>query len=448
MSYPHALYARFLWGHVSVALGLFGLAAVSQAEAADPATVQEARSVLDLATFPLAKSSGKVTYRRLAGQSYLAADKPPVVAQEITQQLVAAGWKEADGSTSTPEYVSALFSKGGYALSLTVLPAGGEMSSVLLQNHGNVDLARLVATPALTPLLATGATAMLQAAAPAEQLQDSLRKQLVADGWTPYGEAGPAFNVRRNAVLVTVAVSAAPTDAGRSIVQLTSQLLSFEIPAPPGAESVQFADATGQLSFDLPQEPAAASAFYREELARGGWEPTTDKPVKIGLREHLIFRNAAKELIELQMQDLKGKTRCVVKAQTAAEVAAEDKLAAGKASAAQETRRKQELAAGQGTGTVPLATPAGGRVTASGKEKVEFSLKAGGARAATQTLLKQLTADGWKVKPNVEATEAGDFDLEKGALHLHVTYLDPGFIEGTISVTARAPAVLSVAPSK
>jgi hypothetical protein len=164
-------------------------------------------------------------------------------------------------------------------------------------------------------------------------------------------------------------------------------------------------------------------------LAKSGWQATTDKPIKLDFRHALIFRNPAQDLLELQMHDFEGKTRVLLKHQTAAEVAAEDAAV------------KTEIARRQAEKDKPLpkltiALPAGAAEIDAKKNQIEFHLPTGKAKASIDAWRKQFVKDGWKEEVAAAEKEAGSITFTKGSQSLTLFYADPGFIPAEISLSA------------
>lgn len=51
--------------------------------------------------------------------------------------------------------------------------------------------------------------------------------------------------------------------------------------------------------------------------------------------------------------------------------------------------------------------------------------------------MKNQEADGWSKKVTIDTKEAGDFTLEKDSVELHVSFIDPGFTPGSITISER-----------
>ena len=153
---------------VACALGcLFGCGAKNRAAddttSADaiktPATVEQAARVLDLSTFPLMDGAKSAESRHVANLSYLATGDVKTAFEFHRKALVAQGWKELPNSSVTDQSASAMFSRNGFVVSVSVIPIGDGVS-VRLQNQGNVKPGKLPVPPNAKPVYVGDSTAM------------------------------------------------------------------------------------------------------------------------------------------------------------------------------------------------------------------------------------------------------------------------------------------------
>src|SRR5215208_6524589 len=66
-----------------------------------------------------------------------------------------------------------------------------------------------------------------------KETSDALRTLLTAQGWEPYGTAGDSLYFKRNAVKLSAWPSVAPAQGGKTVIQLATELMSVDLPAPP-----------------------------------------------------------------------------------------------------------------------------------------------------------------------------------------------------------------------
>jgi hypothetical protein len=234
---------------------------------------------------------------------------------------------------------------------------------------------------------------------------------------------------------------AAPAQNNRTVVQVSSEQMSADIPVLEGAEGIQYSDSTRAVLFDHPAAPSEVFASLRTMLEQRGFEATTESPIKIDFREHLIFRNPAKDMMEIICHVVEGKTRTEVEFQDAAAV---EKL--NQAVEAEVARRQAEMAKQAVKEHIVLPIPAGAEIEESTENTVEFSLASGKALAALQPWISKLEKQGWKTTVNVREKVAGDLELARGEIELHVSYVDPGFIPASISVSVFGKATIEFKP--
>ena len=220
---------------------LFGCGAKNQAAddttSADaiktPATVEQAARVLDLSTFPLMDGAKSAESRHVANLSYVAPGDAKKALEFHRKAFSAQGWKELPNSSVSDQSASAMFSRDGFVVSLSVIPYEATGVSVRLQNLGNVKPGKLPIPPNAKPVYQGDPTAMYSADAAVSSTADAIRNLFVAQGWVPYGTAGDSAMFKQNANLVTATVSSAPAQGGKTMIQYSNQLISADIPAPP-----------------------------------------------------------------------------------------------------------------------------------------------------------------------------------------------------------------------
>jgi hypothetical protein len=331
--------------------------------------------------------------------------------------------------------VSATYQREGFTVSLSVSP-GGEPDTVVvsINNHGNVDLKQFPMPEGAKELYAFPATVAYVTEQNVDATTQECRRLLETQGWQWFGDTTVSFFVKQNAVRLQVMVSEAPGQGGKTVIQVTGEQLSVDLPIPPDLEWLQYADAVGGMQFDSRKSEAELVRFFIDALGAVGWKPTTQTPVKIDFRNHLIFRNPSQEMIEIQFYEVDGKTRGDVKYQTAAQAAAEAQKVAAVVAEAQR-KRDAEIERKKNPPKVPIAAPAEARVAEQAAKSIEFSIPTGMARAAVARWIRDRQADGWTAEATFDTKEAGDFKLTKGPIELNVLFVDPGFIPGEITIS-------------
>jgi hypothetical protein len=309
----------------TVAIWVFvtGLCVCSLVSANEPATLAEAIRVLDLTVFPLVEPVDEPAVRLAARQQYRT--KLPLLetAEKIRKQLKDHGCSEAEGATLTDAYGSAMYLKDGFIWSLTLMPdSEPHRTSVTIINHGNLKLDSFPAPPQGKILYAMPTSLAYNCETDAVDVQTFYRKSLMDQGWQPFGETIVSFFVKKNAVVVQVMISsAAPNSAHKSTVQITAELVSVEFPTFDYDQEFQYSDSTCSLNFMSPLPVADFVVELREKLAARKWEATTEDPLVDGFQQELIFRNDAKDYLEVEMRAIDGKTRVAFKYQSAQQFA-------------------------------------------------------------------------------------------------------------------------------
>ncbi|MGC1320554.1 MAG: hypothetical protein WA849_00075 [Candidatus Udaeobacter sp.] len=448
------LFSRTMMGKLfmTCALGcLFGCGAKNQAAdgatSADaiktPATVEQAAQVLDLSTFPLMDGARSAESRHVANLSYVAPGDPKKALEFQRKAFTAQGWKELPNSTITDESASAMFSRDGFVVSLSVIPFEATGVSVRLQNLGNVKPGKLPVPPNAKPVYIGEPTAMYATDGPVPVTADAIRNLFVAQGWVPYGKAGDSDYFKQNAILATVTVSSAPARGGKTMTQYSNQLISSDIPAPQDVEDLRYVDEPPELTFATTNQDAIVD-FYRKTLAAAGWKSTMDKMVDVDEKPTMIFRNPAKEMLTLATTGvLGGKLLVSVRFQSAAEIAELDRRikeeapklrAAAEAKAAKEAA---ELAERSKVRKVAVTLPAEAKDVKETKDEIKFAVGKGKAKAAVEFFRKQFREAGWKENFASMAGMSGaaSFSKEDGQ-NVTVTYTDTPISPTEVSLSA------------
>jgi hypothetical protein len=437
---------------VACAVGcLFGCGAKKNVAAEDtssadaiktPATVEQAARVLDLSTFPLMDGARSAESRHVANVSYVAPGDPKKALEFHRKAFIAQGWKELPNSTISDESASAMFARDGFVVSLSVIPFETTSVSVRLQNLGNVKPGKLPVLPNTKPVYVGEPTAMYATETAVPATADAIRNLFVAQGWVPYGKAGDSDYFKQNAILATATVSSAPAQAGKTIIQYSTQLISADIPAPPDVEDLRYVDEPPELTFATGNQDAIVD-FYRKTLASVGWKSTMDKMIDVDEKPTMIFRNPAKEMLTLATTGVLGDKLLVsVRFQSAAEIAELDrrrKEEAPKLRAAAEAKAAKEAAELAERSKVPkvaVTLPADAKDVKQTKDEIKFAVGKGKAKAAVESFRKQFRAAGWKEDVASLERMAGTLAFSKDDQHVTITYSDTGFMPTEVSLSA------------
>jgi hypothetical protein len=241
------------------------------------------------------------------------APKPVVNLFKFHQaQLLKAGWKELPGSYITEASASATFEKNGYGLSLMASPTK-DKARVSFTPHGNLPLDKLPVPPGSTLVINSPAMAMFTSPADVATSTSMIEKELTVAGWKPYGSAGPMLTFSQNGMLLSVMISAAPAQGGKTSLMYSSVLRSADLPVSKGATAIQYSDQLTQVGWDSQTEASELIGEMRSILEAKGWEPTTTNPILIDYKLTTIFRSADKGMLILEVRDLKPGSRAMLR---------------------------------------------------------------------------------------------------------------------------------------
>lgn len=421
---------------------------MSAIEAQEPASAAEALAVSDLSKLPRIKATGDVMSESASTLSYMAAGEVKPIAEGAQKVLVKEGWKELEGAMVTESYASATYQKKGFSLSLTVTPLG-EPGNVLvaMTNHGNVDLKTLPLPKGLKEVYAMPAMVMYSSNTKVEALKEQVRSQLKSAGWENFGDTTVSFFVKKNAVLLQVMIGEAPAMPGQTSIQISSQLMSIDLPVPKDVSSLQYSDSPPMLYFQSPKSVAHWETFFRDELSKLGWTATTENLFKIDFTEHLIFRNESKAMIEIEFRSTDDGATVKLKYTTAEKAAEEDRRAKEAAEKAKAAREKGMNSKGQGE-KITFTLPKGLTIESKTENSVEVAAKSGAAQKLIGSWLKQLQEAGWKLESVVDTKEVAEHRLTKEGVEVNVSVVDPGFIPARISISTSNETSLEVKASK
>ncbi len=466
--------------------------AIEADHAASAATVEQAAEILDLRKLPLPDGATVPELRPIGMLNYQSSSDPKAAFQFHQQQLLKLGWKELPDTKMEAVYATGMFSKSGFVVSVSTSSSGAPNSPgaslVSLINFGNVRLNSLPVVDGAKLMFASDATAIYITESPVAETAEKLHGMLLKAGWEPWGSNEVSadqkhFAVKRNAVQISAMVNLAPAQGGRTSFMYSSQILSADIPAPQNASELNYDDQHKVLRFAVQGSFHDVGAFYREALGKRGWKGTTEdlvtmqdkfkRPVALQ-----VFRNAAQDVMTLNLSGKKPDTRVEVRHQTQQEAAEEEqrsRAAAEKLVAEREGREKQaemkkaanaeepsfdELAAaalqdalGGGNksargkaaddsspdkNAVRILVPAQvKKINQTGKNVLQIKVAAGKGKSTAEFVIAQLTAEGWKSDEDTDLkTRSGNVTLVRGQQRISLNYVDTGFADVNIMLIA------------
>ena len=409
----------------------------------DAATVDQAKAVIDLSGKPLVEATGEAQ-TQVAFQSFKAAGDATTVAKAVDQVLVSRGLDQLAGATFTADYGAATYQKSGYYVNLLVMPSGApNMVTVSITNQGNVDLKRLPKPQGTTELYVQPWSGIFVCDLPVSEASKSCRELLERDGWEWFGDTSVSFFMRQNAVRLQVMCSESPAQQGKTSLQYWTELMSSALPVIPDLVRIGYSDVTKQLDGDSRLLPSELASVYRKRLEAAEWHATTEQPIKLDFRESLIFRNEKKELAELTFHQFESFTRFTLEFMTAAEVDAENQRASVAIAAAMKEREVAQARIDNPT-KITIDKPETAIMSEQEKQSLEFNVKSGSAQAVVSKWLAKQTANGWVAETTLSSREVGELKLTKGEATLLVSFIDPGFIAGQITIRTSKEFQLEV----
>jgi len=176
-----------------------------------------------------------------------------------------------------------MFGRKGFLLSLSVSPRESKTMAVFIQNHGNVKPAKLPVPPKVKPVYVGDASAMYVTDLSVAETKEACRKLLVADGWTTYGAVGDTVDYKQNAIRVSATVSSAPAQGAKTMITYSTILMSADLPVPPDAEELRYAEQTRELSFETAADKNATKKLWRRTNGNQRWSTQCRSMVRAGL---------------------------------------------------------------------------------------------------------------------------------------------------------------------
>jgi len=415
-------------------------------------TVAEALKVFDPETLPLlpTKDDEKVGRIHVGGFTYTTTKDVKSAFEFYQAEFEKRKWKELPNTYVSDDSCSATLAKDGYHLSLSTSKIG-DGTMVIIHNHGKLDLKKLPLPQGVKPLHSFPITEAFLSDAKREDVAAELTKLLVAQGWEPYGTAGNQMFFKQNALRLSADVMTAPALGNKTAITFSTEQLSADIPATAETVQLQYSDSTKHLFFDYAADDieagfAAIYQFYNDKLAADGWKPTTDKPIEDGNHSFFIYRNPAKDLIEVNMTEFEGQVRVGVDFQTAKEVAEID--AQIKAELAKRKKEKEKPTATTPDEpeleTLKIALPADAKNVETDKSEIKFHVGNGKAKPFAAALAKKLKAGGWKELSVTLEDMAGAIVLEKDDRDLTIIYLETGVLPSEVKLMGRGLEVEKV----
>lgn len=396
-------------------------------------TVADATQVFDPATFPTMKTEEPIAQKYVGGFSYQTESDPKTAYEFHQKALVKLKWKELPNSYVSDMFSSGTFSKEGYMLSLSVIAQNdGKNVLVTLQNHSNIPLDKLPTPKGVKPFFSVPGSQAYITTVGRDETATAVTQLLEAQGWEPYGTAGDQLFFKQNAVQLSANVATAPAQNNQTVITYSAEQLSADIPVPKKTIGLQYSDSTKTVFYDVDADLPTIHKFYNDTLGKTGWKPTLDKPILIGFRETVIYRNPEKELLELRMFTFEGKLRVELQHQSAQEVAEIDARVKAEIEA-----KKKKAATKPKLEPVAIALPASAKNVKAEASQMEFTLETGKAKPFVESLRKAWKKADWKETSATVEDLFGLILLEKGDLKLQISYEETGILPSEVSISGE-----------
>lgn len=401
-----------------------------------PAKVADATRLLDLSTLERMEGAEPAGQRNLAKLNYRVKSDIKGAYEFQKSKLASLKWREMPGTNVADTYASGVFTRGGFHVSITVMSSGQDGSvDIMLNQHGNVDFAKLPLPPEKKEVYVGPLTAMYTTEGGVPETAEACKKLMQAAGWQPYGGAGDSSYYKQNAVLVHVNVSAAPAQGGKTMISVNSELLSSDLPALLDAKDLRYSDSTGRLDYETPAQQDVVEKFYRMALPALGWEATLDKAVDIDGRDTVIFRNPEKAMITMSMKKAGEEgTNVKVEYLSPSEFAEMDRKATEYGNKLRAKHAEEMANKNKPLPVLKIKLPAGATGVTKEKGGLKFNVASGKAKTAVLAIRKEFSAAGFEETIAVLESIGGTVQMKKDVQSLSITYTDSGFSDGEVNV--------------
>jgi hypothetical protein len=277
-------------------------AVVREAESA-AAEVHAAR-VLDLADYPLPADAELAAPAGMARLRFTLPETVPAAYERVMAPLRAEGWKLLGEPQSAESSASALLSKDGWTLSLSLMPQGtAGRTMVMLQQHGNVPPGSLPKPSGATAVYEGPHAALYRVPGKPDRVADALRELLTGQGWTTTMNGHGPLRFHRRGIGLTVAIQATPDVPPQTNLSISAELLGVDIPAFPGAEmsAIDPLRQSTRFANDDPLEQLIDA--YDSTVRSEGWARSLDEIARIEGRRVMTWRNAERDMLRLDWEE-------------------------------------------------------------------------------------------------------------------------------------------------
>ena len=93
---------------------------------------------------------------------------------------------------------------------------------------------------------------------------------------------------------------------------------------------------------------------------------------------------------------------------------------------------------------IEITIPKNAEISEQDAKSLELTTDSGAAKKSVTDWLAQQEKDGWKLEKTVDTKEIGEYVLTKNDMELKVSFVDPGFIPGSITIRVSGDFKLEV----
>lgn len=269
--------------------------------ATTPGRLPQARQMLDLTDFALPEGAELAAPATVAALRFTTDGPISASFERVRATLDAAGWQLHDDAQVSESSASALLSKDGWALSLTVMPQPPrDRTLVALQHHGNMPPSTLPKPAGASAVYEGPHAAVYRVPGSSQQVAQAMREALLADAWEYYGAGdGQVAHYRRHAIRLSVRSNPAPGQSDLSMLSLNAELLSAEIPNLPGIEDLQLDLPAQSLRFAYEGTVAELIEAYDFVARAEGWTRSLETPSRIEGKLVMTWRNTERDMLRV-----------------------------------------------------------------------------------------------------------------------------------------------------
>lgn len=392
---------------------------------AAPASAVVVAQPISLRKFAVLEGA-EVLGKTSANLSYKIKGDPKSVYEFQRKQFLALGWTELPGTQVSADSASGNFRGAGYTISVTVYPFGGPgLVTVLLNNHGSIDLAKLPVPPGAKPLYSGPLGAMYVTEASVATTTDAVRQLLLAAGWEPHGNEGDSWHYKQGLNRISARTLAAPAQGGKTVIDYSGELLCGDLPVPLDAQDIRYTEPQEEVTFKTTADKAALLQFYNEKLSKTGWKPGEENMLRIDDYDQMGYYAPNRDVLFLKVWPEANGTRNVrLEFLSKEAIDAMDKHLNEQQAAA---KLKQTTGASPSTPVpapepapaalpkVTVALPAGATDVEPSAQRLRFKVAKGQGQAVTQGYQKHFKEAGWKEESVTLSAKTGVVAWSKGA---------------------------------